>query len=289
MVVDGNNILMRAVKAMEHTGLSSHGVATGPLVSFINTLSHHAREERPDSLVVCWDSASSDRWRNSLQADYKGTRADSSGYDFKDSAFALAKEFCSLANIIQETRRTFEADDLIAARWRLRNTAGRFVILSNDKDFLQLLDPGVEQIRVSSGGAPTDRWDYDRVIEDVGVEPERIPLVMALTGDVSDNVIGVRGIGPVKAKKMLAASDWHLDSIDSPVVQESLERVKSNLGMVDLRNPPVAPEVITITNGFKPTSFGSLFHNDFIAFLQRYELRSVLTRYLHGELWGGLG
>lgn len=285
LLVDGNNLAMRAISAMLYSGLSSGDTPTGPLLSFINTLGKHVREEQPSHLVVCWD-AKGHRWRSDVDDDYKANRNPAPEQDFKHSSFALIKEFLALANIASVEVPQAEADDLIAAYWQGSQRTDRITILSNDKDFLMLLADGhTEQVRVSSGGAPTDRWTAQRVLDDLGCTPTRLPLVMALTGDVSDNVIGIHGIGPKKAVKALVAADWDLDRITDPRITSEMQRVYSNLDLVDLRKPRDWIALGAIPE-FRPTTVGSALHQPLVEFLIQYQMHSVLNRYNDRSLWG---
>ena len=75
MLVDGNNLLIRAIKATERSDMSANGVNTAPLVVFANTLTHHVREEKPDKIVVAWDSPGGSDYRLALDHEYKEYRA----------------------------------------------------------------------------------------------------------------------------------------------------------------------------------------------------------------------
>lgn len=288
LVVDGNNIAMRAISAMLYSGLSAGDTPTGALMAFINSIAKHVHEEQPTHMVVCWDGFGP-RWREEIDPGYKANRNPMpiDDEEFKHSSLALMREFLALANIGQLQMPRVEADDLVSAYWRLRVAAfdTRMVILSNDKDFLQLLDVDTEQVRVSAGGAPTDRWNATRVIEDMGVRPHQMPLVMALNGDVSDNVIGVHGIGPKKAIKALQAADWDLEAITVPAIVEALPRVRTNLELVDLRTPQ--PWIhVDHPPEFRPTTPATALHEDLVGFLNRYRMQGILTRYNERSLWG---
>lgn len=285
LLVDGNNILMRSIMAMTYSGLSANDTPTGPLLSFINTLTKHVREEQPSHMVVCWD-AKGHRWRTDVDEDYKANRGIPPEEEFKRGSFALAKEFLALANIASIEVPEAEADDLIAAYWQGASRTDRITILSNDKDFLMLLADGhTEQVRVSSGGAATDRWTAQRVLDDLGCTPTRLPLVMALTGDVSDNVIGVRGIGPKKAVKALVDADWDLDKITVPSIVAERDRVRMNLDLVDLRKPRDWISVSEIPE-FRPTTVASSLHPLLVDFLIAYKMQGILGRYNERNLWG---
>jgi 5'-3' exonuclease len=285
LLVDGNNLAMRAIHAMAKSPLSADGVRTGPVLVFINALSKHVRDEQPDRVVVCWDSGPS-LFRRALYADYKANRTVPSPSidESKRTSFALIKEFLALANVHQVERPGFEADDLVAWYVANRCAGDEIVILSSDKDFLQLLGPEVQQVRLSSGGAPTDRWTVQRVREEFGCEPQHLVLAMALAGDKIDGVPGVPRFGMKTALKQLAQYGWSLDAIDHPAVQEHREQIEIALRLVDLRTP-ASGLTLTALPPFDPTRLDSALFGALVSFLVRYQMETVKGRMYAGELW----
>lgn len=283
LLLDGNNLAMRSFHGARGQ-MTSQGEDTGALQLFVNALSRYVKDERPDRMVVCWDDGRS-TFRTRLYPEYKVAR-------FKEATpaeagpphgplFAMIKTFLWLAGIPQWSQPNVEADDLIASAWRTHRPGEKVVILSADKDLLQLLDEDTEQIRFSSSGAPTDRWNRQRVIDELGYRPDQIPLMMALTGDTSDGIPGMRGVGPKKAFKMLQAADWDLDRAMEPY-PESLAIVKTSLALVDLsRLEVVVPEVPL----FEPTEVGTQAFDDLIGFCSHYALRTIRERLDTGSLW----
>jgi 5'-3' exonuclease len=200
----------------------------------------------------------------------------------------LAKEFLSLANIRHMEQPGVEADDLISIYWSQRLNDERLVILSGDKDFLQLLDGWTEQIRPGTG--VDERWTANRVRTEMQCKPEHIPLVMALTGDSGDNVPGVPGFGHKTACKWLARFDWDLDKLlDGNVAKLVGQRdvVQRNLKLVNLR-VPIADVYVPLAPKFEPTDVASVLSESFKRFLLQYDLRWVHDRYLANELWRGM-
>jgi 5'-3' exonuclease len=295
LAVDGNNLLMRALHATRRSGMSAHGVPTGPLHVFVNTLAKHIREEEPTHIGIAWDGGGQGL-RAGIDEGYKANRAAAPDLDheLKESSFALAREFCDLAGIHQQEYpgEGVEADDIIGAWWRYwtYETWGHMVILSSDKDLLQFVEgPRAEQIRLSSADTPTDRWNEARVLEHYGVPPRTIPELLAIAGDVSDNIIGVRGIGPKKAAKALQA-----DGLDFGKCirrwPDDAERLRQNLRLTDLRSK--WPHVIRVVAPRPPvettlTTPQTSRWQALAAFLDRYELKGVKDRLEAGTLWSG--
>lgn len=289
MIVDGQNLLMRAIFAAKGSNMSSDGVATGPLVIFINSLAKHVQQERPERLLVVWDGGTSPH-RLAILPAYKANRKEvpTEDQEHRDSAHDLAARFLALCAIGQNTIHRREADDVIAAAWaHVRpEDADKIVILSSDKDFLQLVGPnpfGVETelVRLSSAGTPTDRWTALRVVEELDYAPEEWPLITALAGDASDGVPGVPGIGPKRALKLLRAAEWQLSGLAIPEEHRQIADVCFQVVNLRAMGRDLRPRVPR----WIPTRQDSVLWPDLIGFLSAYQMISVKDRLQAGELW----
>jgi 5'-3' exonuclease len=292
VLVDANNILRSAMAVRMDSDLASHGVPTGPVTIFINRLSRYVRELRPHRLLVAWDSSGPNR-RTQLLATYKANRkvAPTEERERRESHFVLAKEFCAAAGVHQTALPGYEADDIIAGGWRTltpENGITKIVIVSNDTDFFQLLGQNphgveVEQVRLSPKQSSLDVLTSSRICAESGVtHPSDLGRVKVLTGDTSDNVLGLRGIGPVRAKKLLAENLWDLGEI-ARVHPEYRETIELNQQLIDLRMSGLTIQVPL----WEPTSQTSLAYPALVDFLHRYELRGALDRVTAGTLWVG--
>jgi 5'-3' exonuclease len=292
MAADGNNLLMRALFATKRASMTAHGVPTGPLLVFVNSLSRHIREESPTHIGVAWDGGGRGV-RQGIDDTYKANRASppDEEHELKESAFALAKEFCTLAGIWHTGYASggVEADDIIADWWRdwRDQSLGEMIILSSDKDLLQLVDrPWVEQVRLSSANTETDRWDPDRVRGHYGVPVRLVPAILAIAGDTSDNIIGVRGIGPKKAARALQECGLDFERCIVERWPDQADHLRENYQLTDLRSKwqhpaarPLRPPEAALT---RPQSAR---WPEFVDFLDRYELKSVRERLEAGTLW----
>jgi DNA polymerase-1 len=284
LLVDANNLWMRAWFATQHEAMTADGESTAAMVVFTNTLTRHIREELPDKVVVCWDGGGSD-YRTRLLPSYKANRKEKQEGGRVARERQQVKEFLSLANVFQVERPGVEADDLIAKYWH--DAEEDVVIVSEDKDFLQLAGhmPTARgrytcEILRSTG----ERWDEARVVEKTGALPKDIPSVMALTGDTSDNVIGVPGIGPVRAVQLLSEAGWSLQAIEDPRVREMLPQVLTNRVLVNLRLPVPGLE-LPAPPYFRPTGRTSVLFPELTSFLDRYQLKGLTARLLTATLW----
>lgn len=296
LIVDGNNALMRAIYATQHSGMSHHGINTGPLNTFIGTIAHLVRTECPKYMAVAWDSGGPNH-RHAISSDYKGNRVKGPIAELKETAFPQAKEFLRAAGIDQAEIPGFEADDIIASWWfQIKPPSvpprppavDTIVIASSDKDFLQLTGENPEGIptvllRFSSSEVKTDRWDAVRLLDEHGIEPHQWPLVTALTGDISDNVVGIPGIGPKRALAMLKRYDWNLGEAVLAEKADYVEQVHTNLQLVNLRNPRIITGAPPAALDLPIPSAASA--GRFTTFLGRYGLQETLRRFDQGRLW----
>lgn len=281
LLVDANNLFMRAWFATQHEAMTADGESTAAMVVFTNTLTRHIREERPERVVVCWDGGGSD-YRTRLLPSYKANRKEKAEGSRVSRERQVIKEFLSLANIFHVERPGVEADDLIAKYWH--DSDEDVVIVSEDKDFLQLAGRTSRRHHCVVLRSTGERWGGSQVYNKFSAHPQDLPSIMALTGDISDNVIGVPGIGPVKAVQLLSEAGWDLRAIEDPRVREMLPQVLTNRVLVNLRLPMPGLELSTPPY-FAPTRNNSVLHPELVAFLDRYQLKGLTARLLTATLW----
>ena len=296
LIVDGNNILSRATFAAKagRAQMSVDGVNTSALTIFISMLSKYVRTIQPTHMAVCWDNGH--KYRDAIYPEYKANRNIRPDEPEEESTpFGQAKEFLTWAGIAHLARPGWEADDLIAViAHQSRFSSDSTVIMSGDKDLLQLVDGTTTQIR-----PPDDiPWTTDRVADVLGVLPANIPLYMALTGDTGDNVPGVRGIGPKKAVALLEKVGWEWEPLLVELGEEKAAAAVMSRRLVDLRYPEFAAYgddvygMLTDISApaFTPTAAGGMLWEPLVSFLKKWQMNSVLLRLNEGTLWyqGGL-
>lgn len=279
VLVDGNNLLIRSFLAPKGD-MAVDEIETGTLVLFVNSLARHVRNERPDCMLVAWDGGHS-AYRKHLFEGYKASRTEKIS-DEPTAPFALVQEFLRLAGIPQLKLPGYEGDDLIAATWKATRRKDRIVILSNDKDMLQLIEEGTEQIRFGKASDPVDRWNHARVIAEIGCRPKQIPAMMSLTGDKIDSIPGLPRVGPKTALKMLNQSDWRLDRVLPTLTREQRQQVLINYSLVDLSEVPLElpppPHLDLVMPGHAKWP-------ELLAFCEKYQLNQILNRLNKKTLW----
>jgi DNA polymerase-1 len=199
-LVDGPSYLYRAYHAIGHLS-SSRGLPTNATLGVTMMLWKLLREDRPTYMGIAWD-APGPTFRHERFEQYKIQRP-GMPKDLVEQLPWVRRSFEALGLPVLEARG-YEADDILATVVRrLQDRASLDVVLvTGDKDALQLVGPRVRVVSVA--GRTGERVDYDaaKVEERWGVPPARIPDVLALMGDSIDNIPGVPGIGEVTAQKL---------------------------------------------------------------------------------------
>jgi DNA polymerase-1 len=197
LLVDGTGVLYRAYYGIPALSTQA-GTPTNALYGFIKTVSQTVRTWRPTHMVVVFDGGSPAE-RMELLPSYKSNRKPMP--DALRLQLPLADEFLDRARVRRMRVDGQEADDVIATlAARARDDGAEVLISTADKDLYQLVDDRVSA--VESTGLHR-RIGPGEVLLKMGVEPARIVDWLALTGDASDNIPGVPGIGAKTAQKLL--------------------------------------------------------------------------------------
>jgi DNA polymerase-1 len=197
-LIDGSNQMYRAYHAIR--GLTGpDGRSTNAVYGFVTMLRKLLTDHRPAYIAAAFDVRGG-TFRSVLAADYKANRAPMPG-DLAEQ-IPWVHEACAALGVPVYTAEGFEADDVIGTLARLAHEQGMSVaIVTGDKDFFQLVEPGIRVYNPRDEGA----WfDEAGVAEKFGVAPAQVIDVLALTGDTTDNVAGVPGIGEKGARDLIA-------------------------------------------------------------------------------------
>jgi DNA polymerase-1 len=220
-IVDAANFLYRAFFAIP--GLRApDGTPTNAVYGFANMLNKLVREEKPDAILIALD-ARGKNFRHELFPDYKGTR-DAQPEDLT-TQLPIFRELVEAWGLPALEVEGFEADDLIATVAARAPEASRILIVSTDKDLMQLVDDRVELVDTMKDR----RYDAEAVEKRFGVPPGQVLDLRALVGDSSDNIPGVKGIGEKGAAKLI--HEWgdlenliaHAGEVKAKRAREALE------------------------------------------------------------------
>jgi DNA polymerase-1 len=199
-VVDGPGFLYRAYHALPYLS-NSKGQATHAVRGVSTMLLKLLREENPAYAAVAWDPPGP-TFREEKLPSYKETRPGMP--DDLRSQIALVKRVFEALRLPLLEVPGFEADDVLGTLVdRMRSEPVEMVLVTADKDMLQLVGPGVRVLSTNVRGEPI--WfDDDAVTAKWGVAPKQIPDLLALMGDSIDNIPGVPGVGEKTAVKLIS-------------------------------------------------------------------------------------
>ena len=282
LIIDGLNLYLRtfAVNGM----LNDRGVPIGGMMGFLKSLAYAIRETNPTRVMVIYDGAGGSQRRRKMSPNYKANRKPGKRItrwdafkNVEEEKEAMKIQFSRLLeyldtlpiNVISIDK--IEADDTIA--YVTTNLLeDEVIIMSADQDFLQLVN---DRVTVWS---PIKKIFYtpEKVLEDYGVPAHNFLMYKILMGDKSDNLEGVKGLGPKKLPKILPDIskkpldlDFILDYASKGIepmhkrITESAIKLNLNEKMMDLKNPPISGELKSLIRRLTSRPINLLSSNDF--------------------------
>ena len=200
-LVDGHALAYRAYFAFAGSPLSnSKGEETGAVYGFINTLLALLSKYSPEHLAVVFDGTRP-TFRHERYEAYKAQRPKMP--DGLTRQLGQIFETVDAMRIVRLQADGFEADDIIATLARRFRDRVAVNIVSGDKDLLQLVDERVHVIRPGKGAVLENEMDGAALHEKTGLRADQMVDFLALLGDTTDNIPGVRGIGDKTATELL--------------------------------------------------------------------------------------
>ena len=263
LVIDALNMFLRAF--IVDPSLSNHGQPIGGIKGSIKILQKLVRMTNPNEIVICWDGPNGSQKRKAMNSSYKEgrkpLRLNRSVHNLTENEELQNKvwqqmqiiEYLNQMPIIQLILERVEADDIISYVCNSTHYKGwQKVIVSNDKDFLQLCDEETVVYRPTTDKIETKKT----VIESMGVHPTNMALARAMDGDSSDNLPGVNRVGmktiatklPFMKEERTVTIDELLNycqNIDSKLkvyknISESKDLIEHNYQMMQLYAPLIS-------------------------------------------------
>jgi len=230
LLIDGHSQAYRAYFGMK-TPLATHtGELTGAVYGFARKLLSVIKEYHPEYVAVAFDLG--DTWRHVEFDDYKATRERMP--DDMSSQLVRIQQLLQAFNIPIITYPNYEADDVLGTLARQAAAEGTDVlILTGDRDMFQLVNEHIKILYTSGGPNPTTSvYGLDEVRERYGLTPTQFIDLKALTGDTSDNIPGVPGIGEKTAIQLLQTHNSlnqlyaHLDQLKATKTRQNLQEAQ---------------------------------------------------------------
>lgn len=226
-LVDVSSMFFRAFFAIPPLS-NEKGLPTNALYGFVSMSAKLLRDSRPDYMVYCFDTAEPS-FRSEVYEDYKANRTEMP--EDLTPQMPYIDKLTKLLGIPHLAIPGYEADDLIGSLAVQGAKQGlEVVIVSGDKDFAQLVDDRITMLDTMKNV----KYDPQGVIEKWGVEPKQMIDYLSFVGDSSDNIPGIRGIGPKGAQKLLSEFKTldgvykNLDKVKGKSLKEKLETGKDD-------------------------------------------------------------
>lgn len=216
VIIDGNSLINRAFYGLPPLK-SLSGKQCGAVYGFVNMMMSVITQEKPKYLVCVFD-AGKHTFRHDMYTEYKGTR-EGMPEDLHEQLLTLKELLKAMGIEILEIPE-IEADDIIGSLTRKFNE--EFMLISGDKDLLQLINDNVTVWLTQKGISSVLKVDRKVLKEEFNIEPYQVIELKAIMGDASDNIPGVSGIGKVGAHKLIE----EYGDLDN--VYKNLENIKGS-------------------------------------------------------------
>jgi len=202
LLLDGHSLAYRAFFALPAENFSTTtGQPTNAVYGFTAMLINVLRDEQPTHLAVAFDR-SEPTFRHEQYVEYKANRRETPE-DFR-SQLSLIFEVLDALGIARLSAPGYEADDVIATlATRAENEGMDVLIVTGDRDVLQLVDDHVTALLTRRGITEMSRFTPAAVEEKYGLTPQQYPDFAAIRGDPSDNLPGIPGVGEKTATKWI--------------------------------------------------------------------------------------
>ncbi len=288
LILDGNSVINRAFFGVKPL-TTREGLYTHAIYGFLNILERMKKEEQPDAVCVAFD-LHGPTFRHLA---YEGYKANRHGMPEElAQQMPVMKQVLRAMNIPIYECQGWEADDVIGTVGKIcSNNDWECVIVTGDRDSLQLIDENVHVKLVISRPGQTTATLYDRAkfTEEYGFEPKKLVDLKALMGDSSDNIPGVAGVGPKTATDLLlkfgsldGIYENLQDSSVRPKLREKLEADRDNAYMsYDLAtirtNAPIdfEPKDAVIQPYNRPELYNLFAKLEFVRLIDKYGLRGA--------------
>ena len=248
-LLDAYALIYRAYYALNRNPrINSKGLNTSAILGFANSLFEILKNEKPDYIGVVFDPKGL-TFRNEIFPEYKMQREKTP----EDISLSIPyiKRLIGAFNIPVVLVENYEADDVIGTLAKQAEKKNLLTfMMTPDKDFGQLVSENIKMYKPARMGNKAEILGVEEVCEKFGVErPEQVIDFLGLSGDVSDNIPGIAGVGPVTAKKLIAQFGSveemvaRIPEIKNPKLREKVEAGKENallskrLATIDIHVP----------------------------------------------------
>ena len=242
--MDGDNLAHRAYHSTPKTVRGADGRAINAYVGFLSMLLNVYAKEQPRGVFVAWDTLGVDTYRSKLWPQYQTGRV------FEREIVDQLEGFptvCEAFGFGYGKKAGYEADDFMAAAALEEvRRGGTALVYTTDRDAYQLVCDSITVISPQRGSRDLVRVGPHEVVERMGVLPEQVPDFKALSGDASDRIPGIKGIGPKSAASLLlrhgtleeVVSNWKREDAEVAMRFREVVRMKPDVEVELPEGPP---------------------------------------------------
>lgn len=261
LLIDGNNVAHRSRHAFSLMG--PDGLDVNVTYGFLSSLRSSLRMFKPESVIIAWDGRMP-QFRRDTVPSYKANRQKDDTYDDFLRQLAELDEALSYTGTVNIRKHGIEADDFIyQAAFLAQEKYDRIVIISNDQDLYQAVE--MDGVFVYNAGKKL-LVERKHIREWYGIDVDQYVHWKALQGDKSDNVMGVPGIGPVRATNLFQkyetlsgivyAAEGGVTKMDGRITEFGLEAISKNVYVMSLKEDRTGArkELIQKTATFDPAN-----------------------------------
>ncbi len=226
LIIDGHNLLFQMFFGMPTKIIGAKGSAIQGVIGFIGAVNRLADTYAPTHLLVMFDGEKSNP-RKDILKEYKANRPDYSEMPDDENPFTqlpFVYEALDYMGIKHTETTVCETDDVIAAYAIKYGKENEVIISSFDSDYFQLITDKVKIVRYR--GSASVVCDEKYILEKYGITPSMYLDFKCLVGDTSDNIKGVKGVGPKTAAKLLN-SFGTLDNIRNRFSEIENEKIRN--------------------------------------------------------------
>jgi DNA polymerase-1 len=278
LLVDGHALIHRAYHAIPPFKTKA-GFPTNAIYGFLTILNKTITDFTPEYLIVCFDTPKP-TFRNKLFKDYQIKRPKAE--DNLIIQVPEIKKILKSGRVLFLEKEGFEADDILGfIVHKVTNPDIKKIILTGDKDILQLVDSTTFVLTPQIGFGKSKLYDEREVENKLNVKPSQVPDYKSLAGDPSDNYIGAKGIGPKTASDLIRQFETlenlykNIDEIKNPKTKEILKKNKDMILMA--KKLALIEKNINLKFNLGDAKF-SRFDEKMKKDLMRLEMRSLTTR-----------
>lgn len=233
LLIDGHNYLYRAYYGVPDAARLNNGLQVNAFYGFLASLRKVAEHLDSSTITVVFDSETGIKSKKAQNPNYKNNRREPDLEMFEQ--LPIIKDALDYAGIPYIEHPNYEADDIIGTIANKTSSKESVYISSQDRDFFQLINENISILRFEKGAYV--EYNPEVFVDYYGFGSDRFLEYMAMRGDPSDNIIGVKGVGPVTAKKFVDSTRSAEDLLENSgiaVIDDNKDLIQENLSFLEI-------------------------------------------------------